>query len=403
MKSNAKFISIYSFIILIFLTLTVVNSFSEINFFDIATEKYTNNDNEGAIQNLEKHLEIYPNDTKAKSLLGLCLTEMVAKYYDKSDYTSALPYMEKLIKLFPDDIKIMKMYINARKLVEKKGGIALSSEEIEELFSLLDKPISEQEELLSQYEGQQKVVMETVLTQAKKVRDQLKQRFKEREEATLRTVIKTNIFSVIAIIVLLSITIFFFFIYIHRYNIRREQVMLSSYEKIIDKLQPMLTTIIDKKVEISEFPKILSNTNSENKIHGIEVIEAELVPETDREVAERLLVSFIEDNDPKVKLRALLALYRYNPKKSIDKIRVISRDNNPELRVYCAQILGQIHSESSVKLLLEMRNEQEERVQREILKSIYEIYETKKNEFSQNLKSEIEKFLKEAESKWVFK
>lgn len=375
-------------------------------YFSIAAEKYVKGDNQGAVEDLEKCLEVNPEHSSAKNMLGLCLTELVAYYYNENKFVDALASLDKLIKLFPNDQKIQGVYVSTKKKVEEqlKGvlDIPISPAEIEILFSLLDSPLHEQEKMVNLYQGDEKALMETVITQARKVQSDLITKFKTREDKTVSTMIKTYIFTAVGIALFIVLMVLLLIVYIHKRDSRREQIMMLSYEKIVDKLQPFITTAADKNLKGNEYPHIIKNINHQGKLRGVEVIEAELV-ETDKEIGERLLKPFIEDSNIEVRARAIKALYKYNPIKALKDLFIMSKDTNPEIRITVAQLLGQIGTEDSIRILIQMKDETDQKVKREVIKNLYEIFEGRSASLAKNVVESVENVLKENKDEWIIK
>ncbi|MEW6041481.1 MAG: HEAT repeat domain-containing protein, partial [Elusimicrobiota bacterium] len=131
--------------------------------------------------------------------------------------------------------------------------------------------------------------------------------------------------------------------------------------------------------------------------------EAELVTTPEKEVGRKLLEQFLDDRDIKVRCRAILALYKYDPEKALAKLTLISRSMKKENRIHSIRVLGDIATDRAAELLLEMLNDSEDDVKREAIKEIYKIHEMEKSELSSSTQNKIESALEKFKSIWVIK
>jgi tetratricopeptide (TPR) repeat protein len=356
-------------------------------------EKYEFSEDQGAIEDLITCLQLNPKHTSAKLLLGLCLTQIVTEHYNNKQYLEILPYLEKLVELYPNDPQILAMYDKTKKFADKligkkpeKTAVQPAPPPVQESFS----------------EADQNAMMEEVLSQVKKMQSRFAAKIEKREENILLTLIKTNIITAAATISAIVIMIVIILLYFRKMEQRREIITMSSYEKLLDKLNPYLASPPTHPLRPGEFPKILNSMNPEGRIHGIEVIEAELVADNSKEMRDRLLENFLKDNDIKVKSKALQVLHKYNPAKAFDNIKKMSADADTNTRICAAEILGNITSKESISLLISMWKDPDEKVQREVLKSLSNIYEKNKSELSGDILTLFEKCFDEAKNNWVF-
>ena len=71
------------------------------------------------------------------------------------------------------------------------------------------------------------------------------------------------------------------------------------------------------------------------------------------------------------------------------------------MRLAAARVLEQIPTEAGVQLLLDMGNDSDGDVKREVIRILYKIYDRKNIEFSKNVKEMVEKFLHSVKKTWV--
>lgn len=353
-------------------------------------EKYELSEDQGAIEDLIVCLQLNPKHTSAKLLLGLCLTQIVTEHYNNKLYLEILPYLEKLVELYPNDPQILTMYDKTKKFTDKLLG---KKPAVQPASPSAQQSISETD---------QNAMMEEVLSQVRKMQSRFAAKIKKREENILLTLIKTNIITTIATISAIVIMIVIILLYFRKMEQRREIIMMSSYEKLLDKLNPYLGSHPNHPLKPGEFPKILNSMNPEGRIHGIEVIEAELVADNSKEMRDRLLENFLKDNDIKVKSKALQVLHKYNPVKAFNNIKKMSADTDTNTRICAAEILENITSKEGISLLISMWKDPDEKVQREVLKSLFAIYEKNKSELPSDILVLLEKCFDEAKNNWVF-
>lgn len=110
---------------------------------------------------------------------------------------------------------------------------------------------------------------------------------------------------------------------------------------------------------------------SGGKAQKIMAIEAELVADEDKEIAERLLEPFLKDPDPWIKAKAAMTLYRHNPKHAIDHLRELLSKKGEEIPAVLA--LGEIGTTDSIKVFTDSFNRFDSETQKAALQSILKL------------------------------
>ncbi|MBI5574683.1 MAG: HEAT repeat domain-containing protein [Elusimicrobia bacterium] len=380
------------------------------DYFFRAGEKYTQGDTENAISDLEKGLKLNPKDKQAKDFLGLCLNEISLKYYVAGEYQSALPYLEKLNKFSPDP-EVIKMYNHAKKEVETASlglpGVPLKKE-VSTVISKSEKRIQKQKETVEkQKEGPQKELLESVLAKAENEIAKLSVGLNQIDEkmgridSQQKELKKTYIFYSVGGFAALGGFIFLLVLISGYISHKR---LKAFHEKLVLQSGSGKTPSITYGTE--EIDKIMTDIDSRTqKIYGIDVIDAELVSETDVTIGEKLLQPFIEDDDPLVRAKAFQSLWKYNPERAIVIIKTMLQDTDTSQRLNTIDILKGMSSPASVELLLELaglpETEQNEEIKREVIKTLSDIWQKKEISLPQELSLKVEKFLQETKKKWV--
>ncbi|MFH1282463.1 MAG: tetratricopeptide repeat protein [bacterium] len=92
------------------------------DYFLSGSKKYIKLDNNGALEDLEKAVNLNPNLRSALGLFIIVLAEEAIMSYQSQDYEKALPYLNKLLRYVPDDKEIRSIYNEAKRRVEESAG-----------------------------------------------------------------------------------------------------------------------------------------------------------------------------------------------------------------------------------------------------------------------------------------
>jgi len=378
------------------------------DYFFRAGEKYTQGDTPGAISDLEKGLKLNPEDKQAKDFLGLCLNELSLKFYVNGEYQEALPYLEKLVKFSPDP-EVIKMYNHAKKESEtaSKGlpGVPLKKE-VSTVISKSEKRIQKQKETVEkQKEGPQKELLESVLSKAESEIAKLSVGLNRIEEkmgeidSQQKELKRTYLLTALGIVVSLG---GFIFLLVLISNYISHKRLKAFHEKLLLQSDRSATpSITDGTEEVAQI--MIDIDNRTKKIYGIDVIDAELVSETDVTIGEKLLQPFLDDDDPLVKAKAFQSLWKYAPARAISNIKTMLHDTDTSQKSHCIEILKGIPSSEAVELLLELGEGETEspETKREVLKTLSDILQKKEILLSEELKKATEGFLEESKKEWV--
>ncbi len=160
----------------------------------------------------------------------------------------------------------------------------------------------------------------------------------------------------------------------------------------------MLSGASQTLVELSDSPALAL---SRREFRQIEAIEAELIHESDAEMAIRVLKSFSHGNDPWVVARAAWALTRWDPESALTDLKKLLHDRSPYVQLPAVWALGQWGTPVAVSLLIENVHSGHADIQRAVLRSLVQISNQKKLPLETS--SQIQSLFKDIRAKtgWV--
>lgn len=173
---------------------------------------------------------------------------------------------------------------------------------------------------------------------------------------------------------------------------RQARLLASQYEVM------MASGVTEISSESLDSPVLAL---SRREFRQIEAIEAELIHDSDAEVAIRLLHSFLTGNDPWVAARAAWALYRWDSVSALDRLRTLLKDRSPYVQLPAIWALGQLGTPTAVTLLIESVDHHDSKTHRAVLRSLVQISTQKK--LSAETSAKIEKVFSETRARagWV--
>jgi len=228
--------------------------------------------------------------------------------------------------------------------------------------------------------------------------ESVKQAFKENRDIINRNFVIAILVFIIGIIIVVIV-----FSYVSsRLSARREAILLQHQERIISNLLQQNVGSVQLIDETTSPLKLIEGSHPKDRVKGVEIIEAELVEETDTEIAQRLLIPFLEDKDSKVRATAAKALYKYNSNKALQILKDMSKSKDRVTRLNAAWSLGEIGSDLSAEILLDLINDTDYHVKRVVLKFLQRILKTNKS-ISPVLSEKISKVITDARIKegWI--
>ncbi|MFH1823803.1 MAG: HEAT repeat domain-containing protein [Candidatus Firestonebacteria bacterium] len=407
-------ITFFTFLTL-FISFTVSCSADERaqNYFTDGVQKYIKGDVDRAIFDIENSLKLDKENKKYISFLVKMLVEKGSEYYLQRKLNEAFPYFEKASKLSPEDKKVKEMHNIIYKELFPTAEIQPiqktepSYEEMAKLFAEFQK---QQQKLISTVLGPTEKTLESIISKVGDERreflkaivkrdEDIKQAFKENQK-----IISKNFSITILIFIIGIIFVVIVFSYVSaRLSARREGILLQHQERIISNLLQQNVGSTQLIGESSSPLELMEGSHPKDRVKGVEIIEAELVEETDADIAQKLLVPFLEDNDDKVKATASKALYKYNPNKALQILKEMSKNKNRVVRLNAAWGLGEIGSDLSAEILLNLINDVDYHVKRVVLKFLQKILKTNKDNLPVSLSARISKELTDVKIKegWV--
>jgi HEAT repeat protein len=161
-----------------------------------------------------------------------------------------------------------------------------------------------------------------------------------------------------------------------------------------------MTNSADKDIsmEVLGNPALVS---SRMEFRKIEAIEAELVNESDREVAKKLLVSFFDQEDPWVRARAAKVLYRLDSRAAVSELTRLVRATSIDLQIPGIWALGELATPYALELLLPLAWNKNKEVQKAAIRSLVQM--EAKEQIPADYKPKVKNLLKELRYKtdWI--
>jgi len=410
LKSRIVFLTLFTFFTVFTVSCYAENEKAE-SYFTDGVQKYIKGDIDGAIFDIENSLKLDKENKKYSSFLVKMLVEKGSEYYLQKKLKEALPYFEKAKKISPDNEKVKEMYdviykelfpTSETQNVQKVE----SSEEMRKLFIEFQK---QQQNLISTVLGPTEQTLKEIISKVGDERreflnilskrdESVKQAFKENRDIINRNFVIAILVFIIGIIIVVIV-----FSYVSsRLSARREAILLQHQERIISNLLQQNVGSVQLIDETTSPLKLIEGSHPKDRVKGVEIIEAELVEETDTEIAQRLLIPFLEDKDSKVRATAAKALYKYNSNKALQILKDMSKSKDRVTRLNAAWSLGEISSDLSAEILLDLINDTDYHVKRVVLKFLQRILKTNKS-ISPVLSEKISKVITDARIKegWI--
>ena len=134
----------------------------------------------------------------------------------------------------------------------------------------------------------------------------------------------------------------------------------------------------------------------------IDVIEAELVNETDGATAHRLLQPFLEDEDPWMRARAAKVMYKVNKELALDELRRLADNKSKQVRLYGIWALGELATPETLDILAPSVWHPDKEIQKAAIQCLIKI-ENKKQAPKEALER-VDAILSQLRSKteWIF-
>lgn len=397
-------------------------------YFHRGIQKYLSGNIEEAISDVEQAISLGAKDRKVSAFLVKILLERGGILFQNKQYQDALPYFERAKKYDPENQKIQDV-INtiltklnledslplpassiSKKSVTKTSDDAIITESIKTLQINQDKLI---EKITQPNE-----IVRQIITKSYEERKELIAMLDKKNESIIASVksekesIKSLIYGMGAfIIAIIFITFVIYFISV-RVNLRRETIMMKQQEAIINMMVQQQSALAQGSTTLrltsgtgdSDYitPKVMLNDpKSRIRAKGIEIIDAQLIKEDeDPEVVERILKSFLEDKDNRVRANATKVLYRYKPDNAMKIINDMISSKDKWMRVSGAWVLGELEgSTQAVEILLSHLNDGDYHFKRRVIKSLLNLSEKLPEEIKINVKEAVESVAHK--EKWV--
>ncbi len=405
-------------------------------YYNVAVEKYVQNDYEKTIEYMEK-IYLISQEQKYKNFIVKVLYEAANKEYMIRNYSKAFEYLEKSKKYTQTDERINQLKVVLQDLLSKQQ---------QEVKMLKSKFVSEQkpEEKVSD-----DIKKETKSLEKKVVANPISEKVKpevvpEKEEKNFSVKNNKNIYVWIIIIqllifLILSTIIFFIKLTNQKLNntIKNYEIKISLLEKEKIKLQQTNLDLLSKVEKYKEnedlYKKNLDDYKNEikEKMEQINLLQKQLIDLTSKpkmvsygidnflQKKHKEIIGYITENPKEEQSefdieasRSRIALmlknlYELNPSKALESIVNLATNKNPMIRINIVQGLIEIATEETFNILLNLYSDPDERVRREVIKRLWILKQKIDNNaivLNDNIKSKVIEIVQYEKRKgeWIF-
>ena len=368
-------------------------------YFETGLQKYIKGDSLASIKELEDAVKLDKNNAKYKNFLVKVLVEKGSEFYLQKKTREAYPFFEKAKQYDPENKKVNDMYLALRKDLFPDGKTPentvpkASTEEISKMLGefqksqqlLIDKSFGSKDQTLKGILDKSSEERQQFLNYLMKRDDDIKNVIKENQTVVTKNFNSAIIMFIVGIFVVATGLVYFSF----KLSAKREASFLQHQEKILLNMVQNTEVNTNKMLSSSSPFELIEGSHPKNRVKGVEIIEAELVDEVDYEVAQRLLVPFLEDKDFKVRANAAKTLYKYNSDKALDILKSMGKSKDRFERLNAVFALGEVGDVATSKILLSLIDDIDYHVKRNVLKFLQKTIRTKKEIFEQELLKEI--------------
>lgn len=414
---------------------------------DRAVKEYLRGDYAGAIQDFERVLEMEDNE-KAKKLLNKSLLEEAKRQINLKKYEEAKINLEKSLEISPEDTEAKKLLNNVKEYFKKEA--TEKEKEQKNTEKLLEKVVDERKEKES-FKNRANVLRR----QKKKIEKELneyKEKLKENEDKIAqltehyekkRKGFNTILLIGMAVILVFGIVLIIILLRLYavsndgQYQLDELQEKLTAKIKeseeerksLEERLARSINNMIDgqknvvgqmsqsiagkaqndienirdsleKNFEIqqnnliellNQQVKAMSNEKTEKIELGDRVItdinphiraradSVELIPKTisDPNVAEKILRPYLNDPNNRVRANACVAIFQYNPELSLDTLKKMADSPDKWMRLSAAWAAGEVSSPEVIHVLRKLLDDVEERVKNRAIMTFEKLAEVK--------------------------
>lgn len=360
------------------------------NLINKALDKYRDGSLSEALEKLEDAHTMDRKNFEVKSLMGKILTELGMEYSFVGEHEKARNYLERAKVLAPWDKTIQDLIDMNKSIAQESAETYVEeggkSEEVknieevkeieegkkfEEMFAAFEKYQEQQNKILKKYTEKQ-ARLQGLLESSEKEKEKLYALLQERNTAVnnvikkaekLNLFFKRNLLWFAGLAVLAAILSGV--ILVRKLKVKKDNYLAQS------KLQKEMLESFDKLS--GESQKRLSEYEKKNK--RLEIIEAELVGDRqfENQVALRMLSTFFEDAEYRIRLRAVKLLHRIDSHRAVQILWKIIKQETGEIRVASCSLLGEMSSDVSVKLLLKLADVRNDELKKAVLASLVRI------------------------------
>ncbi|MFC2091630.1 HEAT repeat domain-containing protein, partial [Elusimicrobiota bacterium] len=341
-----------------------------------------------AVEKLKKAYEKDEKNYKVRSLMVKILVELGVEYKIISDHEKADNYLKFAQQLLPDDDQIqslIKDLINMKGEIKpetiqglkEKGDIVIrersdnSNSNVEDMISIFGKYKDQQDVLFKEFSGIQNKLQD-VLDSSKEEKEELFRLLEERDviitnmmnkdKAQEWTWKKNLTWAMLAVAVMLIAAA----VFIEKKYSKRQEVYAVQEDlqrKLLDSFE---------KVSLGSGSGV---TEYDKKSRKLDIIVNELANGNDLEkkTAVRLLSSFIEDMDYRVRLKAVAVLGSISESKAVSILLKMIKNEGGQVRLQACGMLGDIKSDASAQILFKLADIKDEELKKAAMKSLIKL------------------------------
>lgn len=405
--------------IVMFLVMNLSGAATKEELFDAGVDKYLQRDLRGAVTEWRKALLMDTDDKKTKEVLVNALIILGKNALERKDIQVANSYFgyafqmspeqEELraLKLiaemeeqFPDGKEIphselstekeegaiMAILLRAgvKKSVQEAKPVIIKSESVMDRKLLKQLFMEQQESMTNLYSGLQGT-LEDMGKKFEEERDDYMEILKKSSARQGR--INLGIFLIGAgiVVAVLLLSIFFGFSIFGRkvQRVIRQMLVVPRPKLLKEGLE-----FVDESVGA-----LLGSSNPWIRAKGVELLGKELIGSNNPNVAEKVLDSYLKDENHLVRANASKVLYLVNPERAMKFLSTMMDDDDSWMRVSGARVLGQIGSPESARILMGHLVDADYNVKRMILLSLKKVltFDSRKEGFTPEIVEEIKK------------
>ncbi|MFA5859534.1 MAG: HEAT repeat domain-containing protein [Elusimicrobiota bacterium] len=413
MKKKLRCIFIYATLLLLSSTPVIDADNTRAIYFDTALDSYLNGKVDQAIEDLELALELEPSEPeKVKAFLAKLLVESGVKLYQQGNKAEGIKRLNRASNILPNDPSVKQMNTWMKQEQERLNSGAQQPQAQRNQGSSKSEPPKELLNQLKTFQTQQDTLMQTYIKDKEQYekligkldeeRAMLIKALKEEKQNKNGNYINELLTSSEVLIsgISIALLLLIYFIYTRIRSGKRErdfEILLAERETQIGNKIAEIKKSFDAAALAAQQSQAEHELSKEDKylqerIKSIEVIESELPEES--EIAERLLEEFLADNNIRVRIRAIEALYPHNEIRALDMLWDIAHSTDLQAHYIVIDTLATTKSPRALLLLTKFLGDDDEALKRKVFQAITRILERKPEWLPEDTRKKVSEVMK---------